>query len=145
MTPIHQTSDLHGFFMPIKDIATNPYRPSSSPPQGRVRPPTRFLAGSAVAAGVLGAISWAMMFYGLRDVEIRQEPGYQIVLHPTELTASFGLGYASLVVGLLGFIRAFISGKNCRVWMICIAALTLISCLPALTIGQQYLLVMSSE
>src|SRR6056297_3905837 len=129
----------------MKDIVTNPYRSSSSPPPGRVRSLTRLVTCSAVAVGVLGAISWAMMFYGLRDVEIRQEPGYQIVLHPTELTASFGLGCVSLVVGLLGFIRAFMSGKNCRILMICIAVLTLISCLPALAIGQQYLLVMSGE
>ena len=99
----------------------NPYRPAPTTRRVTGQPSAgRLIRGLALVSG-FGVASWVAVFFGLRDVEIRQEPGYQIVLHQTELTISFGLGCIALAGGVLG-IAATLAAKQPRL-VRCVCAL----------------------
>lgn len=83
----------------------NPYEPSGHTASSvfSTLVHQRWLAAAFVGWGVL---SWASLFYALKDIRIMAEPGYQQIVHYPGFLSCAAFGGLAVLTGLFGICAA---------------------------------------
>ena len=83
----------------------NPYEPSGDTPPVDLENPIRQRWIALVFVGS-GLLSWASLFYALKDIRIVAEPGYQQVVHHDGFWFCAAFGWLAALTGLFGICAA---------------------------------------
>jgi hypothetical protein len=120
----------------------NPYQSAEST-LGEIAKPTTALHAALIAATCLvGLLSWAAMFYALRDAVIRLDsPGHAVVIHQRDLKISFGVGIMAAIVCTFGVIRTICDRPRRWTILAVYAVLMVMTCFPAIIIAPLFIFV----
>ncbi len=112
--------DRHQNNLSCRISVINPYEPSA---ESGVAFPTNLIRQRSIALTFIscGIVSWASLFYAIKDIQLQADPGYQQPVHYAGLWSCGLFGWLTAILGLFGIYTAI--SRQWHPWKVSLAYL----------------------